>query len=62
MLSAGRREEEDGYESLLAGVFNRRKEMPSEREQRRQTLRSPSPVLIDLGTEADLKCRDVRYF
>jgi hypothetical protein len=54
MLSAGRPEEEDGYESLLAGVFNRRKEMPSDRQQRRrarsESVSRPHPLVIDKET------------
>jgi hypothetical protein len=54
-------EEEDGYESL-AGVFNRRKEMPSDRQQRRQTrsesVSRPHPLVIERRPEVLY----VRYF
>jgi hypothetical protein len=55
MLSAGRLEEEDGYKFLLASDFNRRKKMPSDREQRQQTrsesVSRPTHSVIEAGPE-----------
>jgi len=62
MLRAGAPREEGGYESLLASVFNRRKEKPSDREQRQQIVGVRSPVLLHLVIEGNLNCHNVRHF